>query len=156
LLSGFAALLYQTAWTRELSFVFGTSELAVAAVLAAYMGGLTLGAAAAARFAARLRRPILAYGLLELAIAVSALAVPAGIRVVDALYIRLLGGASGLPEGVAGASALLQLAGAFAVLLPPTAFMGATLPLLARYAVRSERQLAPRVRSRGPCALRSG
>jgi hypothetical protein len=26
-LSGFAALLYQTAWTRELSFVFGTSEL---------------------------------------------------------------------------------------------------------------------------------
>ena len=24
-LSGFAALLYQTAWTRELSFVFGTS-----------------------------------------------------------------------------------------------------------------------------------
>ena len=145
LLSGFAALLYQTAWTRELSFVFGTSELAVAAVLAAYMGGLTLGAAAAARFAARLRRPILAYGLLELAIAVSALAVPAGIRVVDALYIRLLGGASGLPEGVAGASALLQLAGAFAVLLPPTAFMGATLPLLARYAVRSERQLGSRV-----------
>ena len=77
-LSGFAALLYQTAWTRELSFVFGTSELAVAAVLAAYMGGLALGAAAAARYAARLRRPVLAYGVLELAIALSALAVPVG------------------------------------------------------------------------------
>ncbi|TMA24461.1 MAG: spermidine synthase, partial [Deltaproteobacteria bacterium] len=82
--SGFAALLYQTVWTRELSFVFGTSELAVAAVLAAYMGGLALGAAAAARAAGRLRRPVLAYGLLELAIAVSALAVPAGIALVEA------------------------------------------------------------------------
>jgi len=29
-LSGFAALLYQTAWMRQLSTVFGTSELAVA------------------------------------------------------------------------------------------------------------------------------
>jgi hypothetical protein len=47
-LSGFSALLYETAWTRE--FVFGTSELAVVAVLAAYMGGLALGAALAARF----------------------------------------------------------------------------------------------------------
>ena len=34
ILSGFAALLYQTAWMRQFSLVFGTSELAVAAVLA--------------------------------------------------------------------------------------------------------------------------
>ena len=47
-LSGFAALLYQTAWMRQFSLVFGTSELAVAAVLAAYMGGLALGAGIAA------------------------------------------------------------------------------------------------------------
>ena len=44
-LSGFAALLYQTAWLRQFSVVFGTSELAVATVLAAYMGGLAGGAA---------------------------------------------------------------------------------------------------------------
>ena len=48
-LSGFAALLYQTAWMRQFSLVFGTSELAVAAVLSAYMGGLALGAAIAAQ-----------------------------------------------------------------------------------------------------------
>ena len=42
-LSGFAALVYQTAWTREFAFVFGTSELAIAVVLAAYMAGLALG-----------------------------------------------------------------------------------------------------------------
>jgi len=50
-LSGFAALLYQTVWTRQFAFVFGTADLAVATVLAAYMAGLALGAAVAARFA---------------------------------------------------------------------------------------------------------
>src|SRR5262245_31370672 len=136
LLSGFAALLYQTVWTRELAFVFGTSELAVAAVLAAYMGGLALGSAAAARIAARVRHPVRAYGWIELGIAVSALLVPAAIAAVEALYVALLGGASELPDGAVGAGALLQLVGAGAVLLIPTALMGATLPLLAGWAVR--------------------
>ncbi|MHC4448042.1 MAG: hypothetical protein ACYSXF_09725, partial [Planctomycetota bacterium] len=54
--SGFAGLLYQTAWTRQFAFVFGTSELAVATVLAAYMGGLAAGAAAGVRLARRIRR----------------------------------------------------------------------------------------------------
>ena len=58
-LSGFAALIYQTAWMRRFGFVFGTSELAVATVLAAYMLGLAAGAAAAGRLAPRLRRPVL-------------------------------------------------------------------------------------------------
>ena len=74
LLSGFAALLYQTAWLRQFSIVFGTSELAVAAVLAAYMGGLGTGAAVAGRFLGRIRRPILVYGLLEGGVALSACA----------------------------------------------------------------------------------
>jgi len=144
-LSGFAALLYQTAWTRELSFVFGTSELAVAAVLAAYMGGLALGAAAAARIAVRMRRPVLVYGLLELAIAGCALVVPWAIRGATALYVAWLGGAGDLPESHSAVAALFQLAAAFAVLMPPTAFMGATLPLLARHAVRREEEIASRV-----------
>ena len=52
-LSGLAALIYETAWTREFSFVFGTSELAVATVLAAYMAGLAGGAAVGGRIAHR-------------------------------------------------------------------------------------------------------
>ena len=54
--SGLAALVYETAWTRQLTFVLGTSELAVATVLAAYMAGLAAGAALAARWAPRIRR----------------------------------------------------------------------------------------------------
>jgi spermidine synthase len=144
-LSGFSALLYETAWTREFAFVFGTSELAVVAVLAAYMGGLALGAALAARFAPRIRRPVLAYGVLELGIALWALALPAAIRAVSALYLGWLGGLDALPETLGIATHAFHLAGAFAVLVPCTALMGATLPLLANYAVTRDDEIGSRV-----------
>lgn len=143
--SGFAALIYQTAWTREFAFLFGTSELAVVAVLAAYMGGLALGAAAAARFVGRLTRPVLAYGVLELGIAVGALCVPFLIRSVQAVYLSLAGGLEAPPENMALTTALFHLLGAFVVLVPCTGLMGATLPLLARYAVSEDAQVGPRI-----------
>ena len=144
-LSGFAGLVYETAWTREFAFVFGTSELAVSAVLAAYMGGLAFGAGLAARLAPRLRRPVLAYGVIELAIAVAALVVPFGIRFVTGFYLRWLGGLDAPPETVGLATALFHLLATFIVLVPCTALMGATLPLLARHAVRSDEQIGPRI-----------
>ena len=143
--SGFAALLYQTAWTREFAFLFGTSELAVVAVLAAYMGGLAFGAAVAARTAGRLARPVLAYGLLELGIGLGALVVPFLIRGVQAVYLAIAGGLDAPPETMALSTALFHLAGSFAVLLPCTGLMGATLPLLARYAVSSDEEIGPRI-----------
>jgi len=91
-LSGFAALLYQTAWMRQFSLVFGTSELAVAAVLSAYMGGLALGAILAARFVDRITRPVLFYGLLEGGIAVSALSVPSLLKLASLAYVGVFGG----------------------------------------------------------------
>lgn len=144
-LSGFAGLLYETAWTRQFAFVFGTSELAVVTVLAAYFGGLTAGAALSARFGRLIRRPVLAYGLIELGIAVTALSVPAAIQVATRLYVHLFGGQSGLPEAGGLTTALFYLACSFVILLIPTALMGATLPLLAGHAVRAEDQLGPRV-----------
>lgn len=143
--SGFAALLYQTAWTREFAFLFGTSELAVVAVLAAYMGGLAAGAALAARFVRRLHRPVLVYGLLELGIAIGALCVPFLIQIVQALYLALAGGLDAPPETMSLTTALFHLLGAFFVLAPCTISMGATLPLLARYAVSEDAQVGPRI-----------
>jgi len=143
--SGFAGLLYETAWTREFSFVFGTSNLAVATVLAAYMAGLSLGAALAGRFLHRIRRPVLVYGLLELGIAASALAVPTLIRAVTALYRPLFATAEILPEEGGLASAIFYAFASFAILGIPTTLMGATLPMLARQAVREERQIGGRV-----------
>ncbi len=143
--SGFAALLYETAWTRELASVFGTSELAVSAVLAAYMGGLALGAALIARWAPRVRRPVLAYGLLELGIAAGALWVPFAIRLLSGLYVEWLGGLDTPPAQLGLVTALFHLGGTFLVLLPCTTLMGATLPLLARYAVRHDDEIGPRI-----------
>ena len=97
-LSGFAALLFQVAWTREFAFVFGTSELAIATVLAGFMGGLTAGAALAGRFASKIRRPILLYAILEGAIAISALLVPYAIEASTAIVVMLFGGQPELPS----------------------------------------------------------
>ena len=144
-LSGFAALLYQAAWLKKLGVVFGTSQVAVATVLAAYMAGLALGAALAARFAPALRRPVLVYGVLEGFTGLTALLVPVLLGVAQLLFIALFGGQ---PEPVSDTGAgqtLYYLAGTFLVLALPTAAMGATLPLLAKYAVSADRHIGPRV-----------
>ena len=42
--SGAAALLYEVLWIRDLGYVFGGSAQAIAAVVAAFLAGLALGA----------------------------------------------------------------------------------------------------------------
>ncbi len=144
-LSGLAALIYQTAWTQQFALVFGASELAVATVLAAYMAGLMAGAAIAGRLVVRIRRPVLLYALLELGIALSALAVPAALKLATRLQVALIGGVEVPPEAGSLTSALFYLGASFLILLVPTALMGATLPLLARYAVHRDAEVGPRV-----------
>ncbi|MEE8141870.1 MAG: fused MFS/spermidine synthase, partial [Planctomycetota bacterium] len=144
-LSGFAALLYQTAWMRQFSTVFGTSELAVGTVLASYMAGLALGAAVAARFVARLQRPVLVYALLELGIAISALWVPAGLALTRKLQILMFGGQPQPPDAGGVSQAVFFLVATFGLIVIPTGFMGATLPMLARHAVQNRQQIARRI-----------
>lgn len=143
-LSGFAALLYQTAWLRQFSIVFGTSELAVATVLAAYMAGLAGGAAIAERWVANVSRPILVYGCLEAGIALSALLTPLLLDLASSLYVAVLGGNATLPTSLGMTKSVFYLIVAFLVLALPTGFMGATLPFLTRYAIHNDRQVGPR------------
>ena len=144
-LSGLAGLIYQTAWTQQFALVFGTSELALVTVLAGYMAGLALGAAVAGRLAHRIERPLLVYAILELGIGVTALLVPVMIGLANRLQVVLLGGHE-LPTSAGSvASGVFYLFSSFAILLVPTALMGATLPLLARFAVRRTEEIGPRV-----------
>ncbi|MEM7482989.1 MAG: fused MFS/spermidine synthase [Acidobacteriota bacterium] len=143
-LSGAAGLIYQSAWMQQLGLVFGASELAVAAVLAAYMGGLTAGALLAGRWLVHLQRPLLVYALLEVAIAGAALAVPTGLDLATDLRAAFFGGPDLDAVGGPG-SGLFYLVATFAVLAVPTLCMGATLPILSRWAVRSDQQLGPRI-----------
>src|SRR5690606_7606342 len=96
-------------------------------------------------WAGRVRRPILVYGALEGGIAVTALAVPLLLAGAGVFYVALLGGRSDPPDAATFGQPLFYLAAGFVVLALPTGLMGATLPLLARYAVRADRQVGPRV-----------
>lgn len=144
-LSGFSALIYQVAWLRLFAISFGTSEIAVGIVLAGYMAGLAIGAAVAARYANKVRRPVLVYGLLEAAIAISAIAMPWLVGLSGDAYALFAGGQDVPPDAGSFGQLFYYAAFSLLILLVPTAFMGATLPLLARYAVTTDRQLGPRV-----------
>jgi spermidine synthase len=146
-LSGVAGIVYQIAWTRQFALVFGTTEIAITLVLAAYMAGLGLGAWLVQRILPFIDRPILAYATLELIIAASAVVlVPALIAASDGLLLSLNGHQASPP----GADQLAWISfvyagGAFAALAIPTLCMGATLPLLTRQIVENDRQTGHRV-----------
>jgi len=141
LFSGATALVYQVAWTRNLSLIFGASHQAISIVLAAFMAGLALGGVVLGRMADRLARPLRTYGLLEAGIAVAGLLLPVLLALVDRIYV-----ASALQiEGTDWVLNLLRVVCSFAVLLIPTFFMGGTLPVLTRYVVREAREFGPRL-----------
>lgn len=144
-LSGFAGLVYQTAWLLEFSLVFGASELALVTVLAAYMAGLASGAGLIGRMLHRVRHPLMVYGLLELGIAISALAVPLAIKVAAGLHGAWFGGGVLSLNGETFASGLFYLLSSFFILWIPTALMGATLPLLAQWAIRDDSEMGVKV-----------
>src|SRR5262245_8430165 len=66
--SGFAALIYQVVWMRQLSLFFGSDVYAAAISLSVFMGGLSLGSALAERLVDKVTRPLGYYGLIEIAI----------------------------------------------------------------------------------------
>ncbi|MCA9109910.1 MAG: fused MFS/spermidine synthase [Planctomycetaceae bacterium] len=129
---------------RLFSIAFGTSELAVATVLATYMAGLALGASLAGRYISTIRRPVLVYGLLELGIAISATAVPFLLVTARQLLVAIIGGQPAPPDAGGTIQALFFLGSTFLILLVPTGMMGATLPLLTRFCVHTPEQVGRR------------
>lgn len=119
---------------RLLGFVFGVTELAIATVLAAFMGGLALGSwlvgTRSDRFGDRRR----AYVWLEIAIGVCALLLPLLLVLAQPLYAALW---RRFHPSFATFSVLRFLV-AGTLLLGPTALMGATFPLLADHLARVE------------------
>lgn len=128
--SGGTALTYQTLWHRELNLVFGTSTFAISTVLAAFMGGLALGGFVAGRYADRVSRPLAAYGVLEIGIGLYAVVFPFIVRTVTPVYLEVHRAMDPGPV-VFG---LVQFVLVGSTLFVPTILMGATLPLLARFA----------------------
>ncbi|MFC1614923.1 fused MFS/spermidine synthase, partial [Gemmatimonadota bacterium] len=133
-LSGTSGLVYEIVWMRKLTLIFGNTVHAVSTTLAVFMGGLALGSYLFGRAADRTASPLRLYVLLELGIAVSALAVTAlFLPILDGTYIYLH--RSGLSSGTM--LFLVRLVLGMGILLLPTVLMGGTLPVMGRFLVRA-------------------
>ncbi len=129
LVSGATSLVYEVVWMRQLTLVFGATQLATATVLGAFMGGLALGAWAGGRWMDRSPNLLVTYGILEVVIGLYALIFPHlmdGAGGVYRVFYRWAEPSFGLGSAFNGALMLL-------ILMLPAACMGATLPALARF-----------------------
>ena len=123
LISGFAALVYQVIWQRMLGIFSGVHIYSITIIVAAFMAGLGLGSLVGGRIADRLshRKAVIGFGLCELVIGVFGFVSP--WLYYDIAYHRL---------GFLVNYPVLLPVLHFSLLLVPTFFMGASLPLLAK------------------------
>src|SRR5882672_12432191 len=90
-LSGATGLIYELLWVRLLYQAFGSTIQSVTTVVAAYMGGLGLGAWLLGRYADRHAKPAALYGWLEVAIGIFGIASPAVLAFAHVVYVRTAG-----------------------------------------------------------------
>ncbi|MDZ7752774.1 MAG: fused MFS/spermidine synthase [Gammaproteobacteria bacterium] len=140
-LSGFTGLVFQVLWMRELALLFGSTAQAAGATLGAFFLGLAAGGAYWGRRTPKLAHPLRTYALLELAVAASALLFFGLMALFHALYGSLYRWWGDQP----GLFLAIKVLIAMAVLVPPTFFMGGTLPVLSQYVVRGPATLGRRV-----------
>lgn len=142
--SGFAGLVYEVSWTRLMTLEMGRGIAASSTVLAAFMGGLALGAALTGRWAGTLSasRALRIYAALEVGVAVLAVALPLELRALTPMFAAAYqDGSNGFTFGV------VRLVASLVLLLLPTMALGATFPVAIRW-FASERQHGSRLAGR--------
>jgi spermidine synthase len=136
-LSGATGLVYELLWVRVLYQSFGSTIQSVTTVVAAYMGGLGLGAWGFGRIADRSTNPARLYGWLEIAIGVFGIISPLVLGLAHWIYIGTAGALALQGSG----SVAVRFGLAALVLLIPTTLMGGTLPVLTRALMGHDRAL---------------
>ncbi len=133
--SGFAGLGYQIVWTQQSALWLGHEAAAVLAVVAAFFGGLAVGALGMGPRIDRSANPVRWYAACETVIGVWGLALAFLLEPVTGSLGNLIGAQ---PSPAWHWS--VAFCGIFILLLPATAAMGATLPAMERVLakVRSE------------------
>ena len=130
--SGLAGLIYEVAWVRTFTLYMGHTTAATSTVVAAFMGGMAAGAALGGRVASRLtpRRALIGYALLESIVVLMAMAMPFALGAsTPVLTWAYRDGAPGVVFPI------VRLLLCLAVLMPPTAALGATFPFAVRWFV---------------------
>ncbi|MBU4414038.1 MAG: fused MFS/spermidine synthase [Proteobacteria bacterium] len=143
-MSGACSLIYEVAWIRLLSLVFGNTVFALSAVLTSFMGGLAMGSLFFGKFCDKLIRNsgssgdsnlLKLYAFLEAGIGVYCFFTPLIFKGIEAIYIKAYQGLSFYPFTI------LRFLLCMSVLLIPTFFMGATLPILSKYFIKNYQRL---------------
>ena len=136
--SGFAALGYQIVWTQQSALWLGHESAAVLAVVAAFFGGLAVGALVLSPRIDRSPTPARWYAGCEAAIGLWSLALAFLLAPVTGWLLDFIGAQ---PSPAWHWS--VAFCGTFLLLLPATAAMGATLPAMERVLAQMRRQGSP-------------
>ncbi len=149
-ISGITALTYEIVWTRMLTLVFGHTVFSVSVVLAAFMAGLGLGSYLFGYAVDRLpetngsgKAPsaLLLYGWIEILIFASGALLSLLFANFSGIYASLH---SFIPESIPLQN-LIKMLFAFGMMLIPTTFMGATLPIISKYCVTDDSRMGTQV-----------
>ena len=131
-LSGFTGLIYESLWSHYLKLFLGAAAFAQSFVLAAFMGGMALGAWLAGRWSARIGNLLAAYGWIEALIGLAALAFhPVFVTLTEASLDHVV------PElGSAGAVEAYKYALCALLVVPQAVLLGMTFPLMSGAVIR--------------------
>jgi len=131
-LSGFTGLVYESVWSHYLKLFLGAAAFAQSFVLAAFMGGMALGAWLASRTSARRANLLAAYGWIEGLIGLAALAFhPVFVGLTDASFAHVFP-ALGAPAAIQ----LYKYALCALLIVPQTVLLGMTFPLMSGAVMR--------------------
>lgn len=133
--SGFAGLGYQSVWTQQGALWLGHEAAAVLAVVAAFFGGLAVGALLLGARIESSPRPLRWYAGCELTLALWSLLLVVAMPPFGAWLVRLTGA-----QPAPAWQWAVAFCGTFLLLLPATAAMGATLPAMNRISLRRPSQ----------------
>jgi spermidine synthase len=131
--SGLAGLVYEVTWTRLLTLYIGHTTAAASTVVAAFLGGLAIGAAAGGRIASSLspRRALQCYVALEVAVAICALLLPFELSLLKPVLRWAYA------DGAGTLFPLVRIAGCVAMVMLPALALGATFPMAVRWFARA-------------------
>jgi predicted membrane-bound spermidine synthase len=140
ILTGFSGLVYEVTWQKYLATLLGSHAEATAAVLALFLGGLSVGYSLFGRASRRLAqsgspervrgRLLGVYGLIELGIGLYAFAFPLAFAAARSISLWI-------PVEQQGISFAFDVALSALLIGPPAILMGATIPMLTQALARA-------------------
>ncbi|TKJ18855.1 MAG: hypothetical protein CEE43_17155 [Promethearchaeota archaeon Loki_b32] len=136
-LSGMSALIYEVAWSRLLSLIFGSTVYAVATMLCAFMAGLALGSYLMGRRVDKLKDLAKYFGLLELGIGIYGIMFIILLPYVQFPYFWLYQ----LLHSYFWPFLFAQFLFYFLILLIPTTMMGAIFPVVSKIFTRDLKKI---------------